>query len=192
MIEHRSVCHLTAAFAAQVRLQPGERVLQFASITFDVSVAEIFTALRAGATLVLRNDAWLESAQAFWASCERHQVNVLRLPMRFWQLLAAEADVPVPACVRFVGCGGEAISPVAIAQWFRREGHRPALLNTYGPTEITVNASWQEITEDSSTWRSIGGPLPTTRIYVLDALLQPVPAGVAGEIHVGGVQVARG
>ncbi len=192
MIEHKSVCHLTAAFAAQVRLEPGERMLQFASFTFDVSVAEIFTALRCGATLVLRDDSWLESAHAFWALCERQQVNVLRLPMRFWQLLAAEEGVPVPACVRFVGCGGEAISPVAIAQWFRREGHRPALLNTYGPTEITVNASWQEVTADPSTWRSIGGPLPTTRIYVLDTLGQPVPVGVAGEICVGGVQVGRG
>ncbi|HEU4558603.1 MAG TPA: thioesterase domain-containing protein, partial [Longimicrobium sp.] len=88
--------------------------------------------------------------------------------------------------------GGEAVEPAALEAWFRCGGHRPPLLNTYGPTETTVNATLREIADDPATWRSIGRPVANTRAYVLDARGQPVPVGVAGELHVGGGQVARG
>jgi amino acid adenylation domain-containing protein len=191
MVEHRSVCQQIAAVRQVLGLRPGERSLQFASVTFDAAVEEIFGALLSGCTLVLRGDDWVADAGTFWARCEAHGINVMDLPTRFWQLLAADPR-PLPACVRLVLIGGEAVEAPALQAWFAAGGHRPRLLNTYGPTESTVNATFHEVTADPATWRSIGRPVPHTRAYLLDAHGEPVPVGATGEIHVGGGQVARG
>ncbi|HEX6912720.1 MAG TPA: amino acid adenylation domain-containing protein, partial [Longimicrobium sp.] len=191
MVEHHSVCQQVAAVRQVFGLRPGERSLQFASVTFDASVEEIFGALLSGCTLVLRGEDWIDDAGAFWARCRAHGVNVMDLPTRFWQLLAADPR-PLPACVRLVVIGGEAVEASALSAWFAAGGHRPRLLNTYGPTESTVNATFGEVAADPAAWRSIGRPVPHTRAYLLDAYGQPVPQGVTGEIHVAGGQVARG
>ncbi|HSU17577.1 non-ribosomal peptide synthetase [Longimicrobium sp.] len=191
MIEHAQVVRQIAAARELFALAPGDRSLQFASVTFDVSVEEIFAALSSGSAILLRGDDWLEGAEGFWARCERFGATVLDLPPRFWQLLVAN-PAPVPACVRLVVVGGEAVDLPSISAWFGRDGHRPRLLNLYGPTEATVNATGQALTDDPSTWHSIGRPLANTRAYVLDALGQPLPVGVTGEIHLAGGQVARG
>jgi amino acid adenylation domain-containing protein len=192
IVEHRSACRQLAAVRAAFQLGGRDRCLQFASITFDVSVEEVFGTLLSGAALVLRDDRWLESPRAFWTRCEAHGVSVVDLPTRFWQLLVVEPDVSIPACVRLVVIGGEAVDPGALSAWFQRDGHRPRLLNLYGPTETTVNATLHEVTGDASAWRSIGRPMLSTRVYILDAGGEPVPTGVTGEIHIGGGQVARG
>ncbi|HEV2147771.1 MAG TPA: amino acid adenylation domain-containing protein [Longimicrobiaceae bacterium] len=192
MIQHRSVCQQADALQAGLGIGPGDRNLQFAPVTFDASVEQIFGALLSGAALVLRSDAWLEGARTFWTMCEAHRVSVIDLPARFWQLLAGDPSVPIPDCVRLVEIGGEAVEPAALSDWFRRGGYRPPLHNLYGPTEATVNATHHELTDDSSTWQSIGRPIRNTRVYILDAHGAPVPQGVAGEIHVAGGQVARG
>jgi amino acid adenylation domain-containing protein len=192
MIEHRNVCHQAAAIQGAFGLTERDRSLQFASVTFDASVEEIFGALLTGAALVLRDDAWLAGAEAFWSRCEEHRVTVVDLPTRFWQLLVDEPAAAVPRCVRLVVIGGEAVDASSLGAWFRRDGHRPRLLNTYGPTETTVNATLREVDADPARWRSIGGPVANTRVYVLDGGRKPVPVGVAGELYVGGAGVARG
>lgn len=192
MIEHRSVCRQIASLQQRYGLSPQDRVLQFASMTFDMSVEEIFGALLSGATLVLRGDAWLDSAAAFCAQCEAAAITVANLPTVFWQHLAHETDAVLPGSLRQIMIGGEAVSPVALRAWFARPGHRPRLFNAYGPTEATVNASIQEATLDDAASRSIGAPLPNTRLYVLDTYRHPVPVGVVGELYIGGSGVARG
>jgi hypothetical protein len=94
--------------------------------------------------------------------------------------------------VRLVVSGWVAVDAASLAAWFRRGGHRPRLLNSYGPTEATVNATMREVADDPARWRSIGRPLANTRAYVLDGGRRPVPVGVAGELYVGGAGVARG
>ncbi|HEX6751379.1 MAG TPA: non-ribosomal peptide synthase/polyketide synthase [Longimicrobium sp.] len=192
MVEHRSLCMQVEGLQAGLGIGPGDRVLQFAPVTFDASVEQIFGAILSGAASVLRSDAWLESAETFWARCERHGVTVTDLPVRFWQLLVGEEGVAIPPCVRLVETGGEAVEPAMLAAWFRRGGYLPELRNLYGPTEATVNATLQEVTRDPQSWRSIGRPVLHARVYVLDEQGRPAPVGVAGEIHVGGGQVARG
>ena len=192
MITHRAVLLQVAAVQAAFGLRPDDRSLQFASIAFDVAVEEIFGALLSGAALVMRGKEWLEDARTFWGACARHQVTVVDLPTRFWQLLLDEPAAVVPECVRLLVIGGEAVEPAAVEAWFRRGGHRPRLLNNYGPTETTVNATLREVTGDPATWRSIGRPMANTRAYPLDAWARPVPVGVAGELYIGGGQVARG
>ncbi|MFL5540786.1 MAG: non-ribosomal peptide synthetase, partial [Longimicrobiaceae bacterium] len=192
MVTHRAVQRQAAAIQAGFGLRPDDRSLQFASIAFDAAVEEIFGALLTGAALVLRDEAWLEGAHAFWGRCRENRVTVLDLPTRFWQLLLGEPSAAVPECVRLLAIGGEAVEPAALEAWFRRGGHRPPLLNTYGPTETTVNATLGEVADDPATWRSIGRPVANTRAYLLDARGGPVPVGVAGELYIGGGQVARG
>ncbi|HEU4452803.1 MAG TPA: amino acid adenylation domain-containing protein, partial [Longimicrobium sp.] len=192
MVTHRAVGRQAAAVRAGFGLRADDRVLQFASVAFDASVEEIFGALLTGAALVLRTEAWLEGARAFWGRCAEFRVSVADLPTRFWQLLLDEPSAAIPECVRLLAIGGEAVEPAALRAWFGRGGHRPPLLNTYGPTETTVNATLGEVVDDPATWRSIGRPVANTRVYLLDAAGEPAPVGGAGELYIGGGQVARG
>ncbi|HST58986.1 MAG TPA: AMP-binding protein, partial [Longimicrobium sp.] len=180
MVTHRAVGRQAAAVRAGFGLRGDDRVLQFASVAFDAAVEEIFGALLTGAALVLRTEAWLEGAHAFWGRCAENGVTVADLPTRFWQLLLDEPSAAVPECVRLLAIGGEAVEPAALQAWFRRDGYRPPLLNTYGPTETTVNATLGEMVDDPATWRSIGRPVANTRVYLLDGRGEPVPVGVPG------------
>ncbi|MBW8832257.1 MAG: amino acid adenylation domain-containing protein, partial [Burkholderiales bacterium] len=192
MVEHANLCNQVLALQARYSLDERDRVLQFAPFTFDMSVEEIFGALCSGAALVLRTDAWVADPRTFWALCERHAVSVANLPVAFWQLLTRERCARMAQCVRQVMIGGEAVSSEAIERWLQRDGWRPALFNAYGPTEATVNATVHRIEAGFSPAGCIGRPLGNTRTYVLDGAGQPVPLGVAGEIHIGGAGVARG
>ncbi|WP_338524404.1 amino acid adenylation domain-containing protein [Pseudomonas batumici] len=192
MLEHRSVCNQIGALQERYGLNPQDRVLQFATMTFDMSVEEIFGALLSGATLVLRSDAWIGGTAAFAALCEQYAITVANLPTVFWQQVSRDAHVPLPSTLRQFMIGGEAVGKQAVAQWFDREGHRPALFNAYGPTEATVNASIRLMERDNEDFRSIGTPVRNTQLHVLDAAGNLAPLGVAGELHIGGVGVARG
>ncbi|MFC7519028.1 amino acid adenylation domain-containing protein, partial [Herbaspirillum sp. GCM10030257] len=192
MVEHRSVASQVQALARRYRISKSDQVLQFASISFDASVEEIFCTLLSGATLVLRSDAWLASAQVFWQLCAANRISVADLPTRFWQQLASDTAAVIPPCMRAVIIGGEAVERSALRQWFLRDGQRPVLFNTYGPTETTVVVTVDEIVDGKGSHRSIGRPIANTRIYLLDEQGAPVPPGVPGEIYIGGPGLARG
>ncbi|MEO8153227.1 MAG: amino acid adenylation domain-containing protein, partial [Rhizobacter sp.] len=193
MVEHRAVSHQARALGASYGFKATDRILQFASLNFDASVEEVFGALCHGACLVLRSDAWLADAARFWALCAEHGVTVADLPTRFWQSLAEADETTIPDCVRLVVIGGEAVQSRALAAWFARTGHRPALLNTYGPTETTVVVAVHRPDAASATGIArLGRPTPGSRLYLLDRRGQPVPQGVAGEVHIGGAALARG
>ncbi|HEX3758418.1 MAG TPA: amino acid adenylation domain-containing protein, partial [Kofleriaceae bacterium] len=191
MVEHRAVVNQVAMLGEQVGLAPGVRMLQFASLAFDASVEELFASWARGATLVLRTDAWLAGAREFWALCGEHGVNVVDLPTQFWAQLADHPE-PIPACVRWVIIGGEAVSEPAVSAWFAAGSPRPRLLNTYGPTEATVSATLFELTGRDGDARTIGRPSAGVAVHIVDDRMRPAPIGVAGEIAIGGVQVARG
>jgi amino acid adenylation domain-containing protein len=192
LIEHRAVGNQIRALQEQWQVCPRDRVLQFASIAFDAAVEEIFGALLSGATLVLRGQDWLVSAREFWGLLEGQAITVADLPTRFWGQMVEDRAAPIPSKLRLLIIGGEAVEAKALADWFERDGFRPALWNSYGPTETTVNATLQEVKADASTWNSIGRPIANTRVYILDERKQPVPVGVTGEIYIAGAGVARG
>jgi amino acid adenylation domain-containing protein len=191
MVEHAGLCNLVTAHIERICLRQQSRVLQFASVAFDVCVEEVFGTLAAGATLILRSEAWLAGAQEFWTLCEQYQVSVVDLSMLFWEQCIHDAH-PIAGCVKQIIVGGEAVSSRAMQAWFQRGGHRPRLLNAYGPTETTVNATMHEPRDTPDDWRVIGRPIANTSIYILDTAGQPVPVGVAGELYIGGAGVARG
>jgi amino acid adenylation domain-containing protein len=198
-VEHRSVANYVAHAARAFELTPADRVLQFASASFDTAAEEIYATLVSGAALVLRDDEMLASPEAFWETCRRGGLTVLDLPTAVWHDRAAELEAgtgAVPDSVRLVVIGGERALPERMAAWRRALEGRVRLMNTYGPTESTICATAWDDREwsgaDAGAAVPIGRPVANTRVYVLDASLAPLPAGLPGELCVAGVQVARG
>jgi amino acid adenylation domain-containing protein len=199
MIEHRALAHFTSVAAAEYSIKPGDRVLQFASLSFDLSAEEIYPALTQGATVVLRTDAMISSTQDFLHCCEEWKVSVLDLPTAYWHELVDALtlfNLSIPAAVRLVIIGGEKALPERVIAWKQKVGACVRLMNTYGPTETTVATAMYEVRSEDEIRRSqnvsIGRPIPNTTAYILDEFLNPVPIGVAGELHIGGAGLARG
>ncbi|MES2950537.1 MAG: amino acid adenylation domain-containing protein [Pseudomonadota bacterium] len=183
MLEHQGLTNLVQAQIDGFAIVPDSRVLQFASFSFDASVSEIFTTLCAGASLCLAPKMDMVPGSALVNTINTNAITVVTLPPSVLALLRP-ADVPT---LRTVVTAGEACSIELVRRW--SDGR--SMLNAYGPTEATVCATMALL--DPLTERvSIGLPLPNMRVHVLDPHLQPVPIGVAGELHIAGVGLARG
>ncbi|HEU4404960.1 MAG TPA: amino acid adenylation domain-containing protein, partial [Polyangiaceae bacterium] len=195
VVPHRALSRFVDTAISLYELAPSDRVLQFASLSFDASVEEIFPCLAAGAALVLRSEAMIESPASFLAACREWGVTVLDLPTMYWhRLVAGLVDgLGLPEGVRLVIIGGEAALPERLNDWHLSTGARARLVNTYGPTEATVVATSSELSRpESGRAVPIGRPLAGARAYVLDASLRPVPQGVVGDVYLGGEGLARG
>ncbi len=197
MIEHRSLLNQVLTTNRKYGFTANDKILQFASICFDASVLEIFPGLVVGATLVLRTEEMLDRHEVFWQRCQAWQLTVLILSTAYWQQLVAELtpqDSRLAQHVRMVTIGGEAVQRSKVEHWYDSIAHLPdpiCLFNVYGPTEATVQATFYEFSS-LATDVLIGKPLGNTQVYILDRYLQPVPIGVAGELHIGGAGLARG
>jgi amino acid adenylation domain-containing protein len=205
MVEHGALAVFVAGAAAALGVGPGDRVLQFASISFDTSAEEIFPCLTRGAALVLRDAAMAGSFAAFLGQVERAGITLLDLPTAYWHELVADLarrELPLPACVRLVVIGGEEARASTLAAWRARVGTRVRLLNTYGPTEATVVATLQDLTlpaggpgtpgAAAAARVPIGRAVAGARTYVLGRDLDLLPAGLDGELWIGGAALARG
>ncbi|MFO7587519.1 MAG: non-ribosomal peptide synthetase, partial [Gemmatimonadota bacterium] len=181
-LRHGGLCNLAEAQRVAFGIEPGDRVLQFAPLSFDASVWETFMALANGATLVVAGPEELVGT-ALAEVLARERIGVVTLPPSVLAVLP-EAELPD---LRVVVSAGEACGAELVDRW---AGGR-AFFNAYGPTETTVCAAMHRC-EPGEGAPPIGRPLPNVRCYVLDGRLRPVPVGVPGELCVGGVQVARG
>ncbi|MGV7960807.1 amino acid adenylation domain-containing protein [Photorhabdus tasmaniensis] len=192
MVEHQAIYQRYLGFNETYTVTAQDRVLQFSAFAFDVSVEDFFSSLCNGATLVMRDDNWLASVPVFIDLTRQYRITVMSLPTLFWSELAARDNgLPLPDCLRLIIIGGEAVKKNAVQDWFTQEGHRPRLLNGYGPTENTVTATYKDVLSPEDA-RFIGRPTKNVRIYLLDKDGQPVPIGCVGEMYIGGVGVARG
>ncbi|HVH14059.1 MAG TPA: amino acid adenylation domain-containing protein, partial [Longimicrobium sp.] len=187
-VEHGPAAAHLSAMTRVHGIVPEDRVLQFASAGFDVSLEQVFLPLLSGATLVLRG-AELWSAAEFRTRVRDLGITVANLPPAYWQEVADSAEADALRGLRRLLIGGEALS--AIAADARGAG---LLVNCYGPTEtlITATAFAVEQGRAGGSTVPIGRPLPGRSVYVLDARGAPVPVGVAGELYIGGALLARG
>jgi amino acid adenylation domain-containing protein len=197
MLEHRQVTNYIHSIREAYELKRDDRYLLFASISFDGAVDGVFGALCSGATLVLRDDEALNGLEGFARTCNTHGVTLAGLSTAYWHRMMADLAAGQgrwPDKLRLTVVGGEAILKSAWATWQQKVGAAVRLVNNYGPTETTVAASrhMTDGSETAATELTIGRPISNTRIYILDATREPVPAGVAGEIYIGGAGVARG
>ncbi|MBD2385754.1 non-ribosomal peptide synthetase [Cylindrospermum sp. FACHB-282] len=194
-IQHRSLVNYTHAACLHYGLQPSDRILQFASISFDAAAEEIFPCLTQGATLVLRTESMLSSIPDFLEKCSDWKLTVLDLPTAFWHQLTTELvekDLPLPEQLRLVIIGGEKALSERLILWHKHVSKDVQLINSYGPTETTIVATISNLSQSTKLEVPIGKAIQNVQTYILDSCLQPTPIGVPGELYIGGVGVARG
>jgi amino acid adenylation domain-containing protein len=185
VVEHDQAVTFAMDYIELWDIGPADRLLQFSSLNFDVSVLDMFCALLAGAAVVLGRTETLLSPPRLADLIRRERITVMCLPPAVLNLLV---DEPLPD-LRVVIAGGEAFSSTLVRSWAR-----PGLtfVNGYGPTEATVGITSTRCLVEDVEPPPLGFPLANYQAYVLDRNLQPVPVGVLGELHVGGQGVARG
>ena len=199
MLTHRGLVHHARAIADLYRLGPSDRVLQFASIGFDVSIEEIFPTLLTGGAIVLRDDdvpvlgtPWLD-----WLA--KAGPTVLNLPTAHWHEWVRDLQMlgrTVPESVRLVVVGGERAVGSAFAIWQHVGGERVRWINAYGPAEATVTATAFEgppvgALPDGAD-PPIGRPVGCATVHVLDDQGGLVAEGAPGELYLGGQGLAGG
>ena len=192
-ISHRALLNFSLAVTEQFSLTSADRFLQFASISFDVAIEEIVPSLLCGAAVIMRDQRQLASPIELTKVIEQERVTVMELPTAYWQEWVNEmsqSGKPTPVSLRLVIVGGEKSSAGAVTKW--REFNKQ-LKHVYGVTEVAITST---VYTDSANGRQselpIGKPIANTRIYALDAQMNPVGIGIAGEMYIGGEGLGRG
>uniref|UniRef100_UPI0012902FD9 amino acid adenylation domain-containing protein n=1 Tax=Xenorhabdus sp. KJ12.1 TaxID=1851571 RepID=UPI0012902FD9 len=183
MIEHRSLCNLALSHLDILAAEPADRVLQFASHSFDACILECVMALLNGASLYLAERADILPGAALLRTLETYAITHLTLSPT-----ALAAMDTFPTTLKTLITAGEACPLSQVRRW--SEGRN--MINGYGPTEITICATTYQCNSQDDIAPPIGSPIANTRIYILDPFGQPAPLGVVGEIYIGGIGVARG
>ncbi len=198
VVSHRALVNHTLGGAPVYGVTSSDRRLQFASLASDVFVAEVFNYLSAGATIVICPDARRSSLPELHRLIEEQRITITAVPGSWWNLWVSAlsaGSLRLPSSLRAVVVGMERADPAAFHAWRQAAGNRLRWFNAYGPAENSPTSTIYEA--GTSRWESaealpIGKPLANTTAYVLDDEGALLPAGVAGELYVGGAGVARG
>lgn len=185
MIEHVSVVNFIKSISKDYEITDRDTLIQFALLGFDVSVFEIFSALLNGAKLCIADNNERISPEDLTALLKHENVTVAELPPALLPLLNPEEL----SSLRLVSVGGEAPSGVLVEQW---ANEKRKFYNGYGPTETTVAVTLMDCKGKYLKTPPIGKPMDNHSAFILDKNLNPVPQGVPGELHIGGIGVARG
>ena len=199
MIEHGALAGFIADDITRNEIGPSDRVLQLCSPAFDASVEESFSALCAGATLVIRPADLLDSADAFLDFCEESRLSIIGIyaSMLGDVLAVMEQRGRFPATVRLATTGGEMVSATGALRWRSFFNSRalsaPKFLNVYGLTETTVANCSSDLSQepDLPGQVPIGRPFPGNLIKVVNRNLAEVAPGEIGELLIAGPQLAR-
>ncbi len=198
LLTHRGLVNHQIFSAGYYGLRAQDRVLQFAPLTSDFMLEEVFPAWARGATVVLRPPSLPLGGREFGRWLASQRITMVDLQTAFWHEWArslAAFDDPLPLHLRLVIIGGEKAQTQALMDWRKKAGPGVRWTNTYGPTETSIIATTYEPSaapEDPRVSIPIGRPIANARIYILDDHLQLAPIGVAGELHIGGEGLARG
>ena len=171
-------------------LDASDVVLQKTPFSFDVSVWEFFWPLMFGAKLVVAPPEVHREPHRLSLLVESEAVTTLHFVPSMLEAFVEEITPGQCRSIRQVICSGEALSPARVERFFEKFPGSE-LYNLYGPTEASIDVAWWRCRRGDSVI-PIGWPVANTQLYVLDRSLQPVPIGVYGELHIAGVQLARG
>ncbi|WP_455754495.1 amino acid adenylation domain-containing protein, partial [Streptomyces prasinus] len=186
VVTHRGLAGFTAAEAAHYRVRAGDRVLAFATPSFDASVLELCMSLPNGAALVVPPPGPLLGAELA-GFLRTARITHTLLPPAALATLPPDTPGTLPDLHTLI-VGADACRAELVTRWAPH--HR--MVNSYGPTEATVVATWSDPLEPDGSAPPIGRALPATGTYVLDARLRPVPDGAPGELWLAGPALARG
>jgi aspartate racemase len=190
-VPHRAVLRLVLN-ADYVELGPSDVVAQASTTTFDAATFEVWGPLLNGGRLVIADRDLLLSPRRFADLLRREGLTTLFLTTALFNQFALECPDAFSS-LRALLFGGEAVDPLRVREVLRA-GPPARLLHVYGPTETTTFASWHlvEAVPENARTVPIGRPIANTRIYLLDAGMQPVPVGFPGELYIAGAGVAAG
>ena len=195
-LPHRALANLIFWQLDHSHLLPGSRTIQFTSLSFDVSFQEIFSTWCSGGALVSISESLRRDPYALLRFLREENIARLFLPFIALQHLAemAQEEENLPGHLLEIVTAGEQLQVTRQLIAFFRRMPQCSLYNHYGPSETHVVTSFQ-LTGTPDTWPTlpaIGKPIANTQIYILDPFLSPVPAGVSGELYIGGVSLAKG
>ncbi|HEX6639742.1 MAG TPA: amino acid adenylation domain-containing protein, partial [Thermoanaerobaculia bacterium] len=173
-----------------VHLGPGDRIAQAATTSFDAATFEIWGALLNGGAIVILPRETTLSPTAFAAALEMQRVDTLFITTALFNQIVREVPHAFRP-LRELLFGGEAVDPHFVREVLRH-GPPQRVLHVYGPTENTTFSTWHLVESAEGNTIPIGAPLANSRAYVLDSRLEPVPAGVIGELYVSGAGLAWG
>ncbi|HEX6861288.1 MAG TPA: amino acid adenylation domain-containing protein, partial [Thermoanaerobaculia bacterium] len=192
MITHRAIVNRLLWMQDRYGLGPDDRVLQKTPFSFDVSVWEFFWPLLTGARLVLARPGGHQDSRYLARTIAEEGITVVHFVPSMLRLFLEEPEAGRAAGLTRVIASGEALPP-DLRQLFFERLPEVGLENLYGPTEAAVDVTFWDCRQGLERPAvPIGRPVANTCIHLLDPAKQPVPLGVAGELHIGGVQVARG
>ena len=185
-VQHRAAVNFLTSMASVPGLGRADRLLAVTTLSFDIALLELLLPLCVGARIVLASKDQATDGEALRGLIERHGVTIMQATPATWRLLLASGWA---GQAKFKAlCGGEAMPSDLAEALLRRVGE---LWNMYGPTETTVWSTCGRVTSPEPVI-TIGRPIANTTIRVLNGSMQPCPAGVAGEIYIGGDGVALG
>ncbi|MGH3379847.1 MAG: amino acid adenylation domain-containing protein, partial [Actinoallomurus sp.] len=195
LIQHRSYAHHCHVIADAYGIGPEDRVVLLSALTFDVAMDQIAATLLAGAAIVV-------AEPLFWTPAElpdrlaEHGVTIIEITPAYYRELLATGDVARLRQLKLMNVGSDVVT-VADARRWAGTGLPGRFLCNYGPTEATVTCVLHPVPGDLPGARDeatmpIGTPVPGTAAYIVDGDLRLVPAGVPGELVLGGIRLARG
>ncbi|HEY3902099.1 MAG TPA: amino acid adenylation domain-containing protein [Chthoniobacter sp.] len=185
-ITHEAAVNLLRSLRVRPGFSKEDVLLAVAPFSFDMSIPDLFLPSSVGGSTVLLDREEALDAANFQALVDRTHATGLQATPSAWRLLLAGGWSPSPGFRIF--CGGEAF-PSDLAEQLTRTGAE--VWNLYGPTETTVWSAAHRILPGEALV-SVGNPVDNTQLYVLDEALRPVPAGIRGELYIGGIGLARG
>ncbi|WP_184607692.1 non-ribosomal peptide synthetase, partial [Variovorax atrisoli] len=190
-IRHAALFSCMAWMQEFYTLAGADTVLHKAPFGFDVSVWEMFWPLTSGARLVIANPGDHRDPVRLVELIRKHQITTLNFVPSMLQAFLAYEGIEKTTNLKHIICGGEAM-PAATQREALQRLSGATLQNLYGPTETTIHVTQWTCRDDGSSQVPIGRPISQTQAYVLDGSLNEVPAGVAGELYLGGINLARG
>ena len=196
VISHAALACYCAADITAYELSSSDRTLQFSTLSFDISIEEIFPPLCVGSTVVLRprdrSDAQIELSDII----ETYKISAIHLATGYWHEwvdLMKSAETYVPSSLRLMVVTGEKVSPEHYYRWLTLASKPVLWANAYGPTEATVSAT---VFVPPAGWQGkalpIGKPLLGYSAYILDKDLRPVSDDETGDLYIGGGALSDG
>ena len=200
-VAHREAAWHVATACDLYGINAADRLLQFSSLSFDLTIEKIFTTFAAGAMFVIAEPRAYDPVE-YSAVLAEHRITMTNLPPAFWQQWTEE--VVERGCdgfgaqFRFLMVGADVVPMATLRKWLSNpRAAAVRFFNVYGPTEAVITATYFEVppgfgTEEAVSRVPIGKPFPGTELLVLDQHRNPVPVGLPGELYIGGNRLARG
>jgi amino acid adenylation domain-containing protein len=183
-IPHRAVVNFLCSMAREPGLGAADRLLAVTTLSFDIAGLELFLPLVVGATVIVATRETASDGAALLARLSSSRATVLQATPTTFRMLIDAGWTREPRLRAL--CGGEALPTSLAAQLLERSAE---LWNLYGPTETTIWSTCNRVVDERVV---IGAPIANTQVHILDKNLEPTPIGVTGELHIGGLGLARG